>query len=545
MRQDFDGKLACLHRQICRSVEHKFIKLGLQIHNVHVELMKCQAVTMSQTGQDEKEPATSEANNEPSHVQKKRGALQRVRHEEQDSGIDEVDDAGFPRSDSLTTGDPDEPHRARSFESKGIAGSLTRHSSPFEGTQVSQILSHADAEGVTSLILDVEDEVKDHENRIDEFVALIENVNERLHTVEKGLEEAKMLVASDCLCLARGAIKDSAELRTIGWLGDDVGKSVVASTSEEVSTQLESPGGSSDDIDVHCYRLQETVWDAAILLGLSDIGCASNVLLLMGLVTNIVVQGTFCWMISTLSEEFNDYTDDGVDAFSAWRSQTPSGIVGTICSLNHTVPSYNYHTWATVHDASNYLRSNLGSKHGPVLCIVVVTVWTLIMFRAMKAAVDFIMAIHDSYDRRVTNVQLQTRLRPFSISKTPCRRVAWAWVLGLMQVALSCFLLVVGAQWLVTTTRSDDLVSNAVALTFILEVDELIFICVVPRQVHNIIMNLEPIPFSSKGCSRWLHIPCSSVVALSAMVVFVASAWLGALSNHAEQVTLVLDEICA
>lgn len=289
------------------------------------------------------------------------------------------------------------------------------------------------------------------------------------------------------------------------------------------------------------------MWDASVLLGFGEIGYASNVLLAVGLVTNIVVQGIFCWMISTLSEEFNDFTDDDVLAFSAWRSETPSGTVDTICSLDHTVPSYNYHTWETMHDASNYLRYNLGFKHGPLLCLIVVVAWTLNMCKIMKIATDFVFAIQNTYDPHVEKMELQMHLQRYSISKTPCRRVAWAWALGVMQVGISCFLLVVGAQWLVTTTRSSDLVSNAVALTYILEIDELLFICVVPRQVHDIITNLEPLSFSKrqKNCRGIpVDIPLRSMIALSAMVAFVSLMWFVALSNHAEQVALVVDAIC-
>jgi len=139
-------------------------------------------------------------------------------------------------------------------------------------------------------------------------------------------------------------------------------------------------------------------------------------------------------------------------------------------------------------------------------------------------------------------------LQRFTIEKVPPHRVLWAFVLGTIQVFISVWLLLVGAQWLATTTRASDLVLNAVALTYIMEIDELLFVTVVPRQIHDLITKLAPITVEMRNlwCRKLLpaQLPTGSLTAVFAMVAFILFVAVGELQSHARHVDSVIGVIC-
>ena len=109
-------------------------------------------------------------------------------------------------------------------------------------------------------------------------------------------------------------------------------------------------------------------------------------------------------------------------------------------------------------------------------------------------------------------------------------------------------LLFVGAQWLVTTTRSGDLLLNAVALTYIMDIDEDLFLTVVPRQIAVVIRNLEPLPCRMSprmSCERVpFDIPVTSIVSLISTTLFVFGMSWVYLGDHALQVERTIETIC-
>jgi len=59
------------------------------------------------------------------------------------------------------------------------------------------------------------------------------------------------------------------------------------------------------------------------------------------------------------------------------------------------------------------------------------------------------------------------------------------------KVVISCFLWWLGARWLAATPSFQDLILNAVALAFIMELDELIYETVVPRDVMQLVQDYK------------------------------------------------------
>lgn len=366
---------------------------------------------------------------------------------------------------------------------------------------------------------------------------------ERLDGLERELEATRVVMASDCLSLARGAVKEEHELKTHEW-----------SRSRDDSAHASSPKANRCEIltSLHVsssftYRFQETVWDAALFIGFKDIGSVANMLLASAFLANLAVQCLFCWVVSTLPDEFNDFKEETVDFFGIWRSTASESTLTQICSLSEVAPSTDYHAWIALQDASNYSRPMLAfAKDGPVLCTIVLIVWSLNISKVIKTCLDFVWSIHHQCDKDSHELVLHVNLQRISVERVPRHRLVWAYVLGWIQVVISAWLLVVGAQWLVTTTRASDLVLNAVALTYIMEIDELLFATVVPQQVHDIITNLEPITVDTSKTCRVLpkQIPLRTLVRVLVLITFISYVSLGEMQSHSDQVDRLIADMC-
>ena len=368
-----------------------------------------------------------------------------------------------------------------------------------------------------------------------------------IDVLQHDYQAAKYSIACDCLSLARGTIKDKRELQTIAWTrrGKD---GYFASQTIRSSGRLEDATPTFVET-THSYHFHETVWDASVLLFFPHFGWLANSMLLIALTTNILVQCLFCFIVSSLPGDTNDFTNEAVEAFRAWRETASSQVVDVICSTDETVPETNYHAWIMYHDAATYSESTAQiAKSGPVLCVIVLITWTLMICKITRLALDFMEAIHEAADRQSNELIIQLHLSRFTISSVPCIRVAWAYVLGLLQIAIALVLLFVGAQWLVTTTRSSDLVLNAVALTYIMEIDEVMFLTVVPRRIAVVIRNLEPLPCRMSprmSCERVpFDIPVVSIISFILMTLFVLGMSWASLGDHALQVQRTIDVIC-
>merc|ERR1712127_718346 len=69
---------------------------------------------------------------------------------------------------------------------------------------------------------------------------------------------------------------------------------------------------------------------------------------------------------------------------------------------------------------------------------------------------------------------------------------------ALLQVAIAVCLLVSGSLWLVYTPSIADLILNAVALSYVMQCDELIYNVMVPSKVKTMIRAMEPLALKSE-----------------------------------------------
>jgi len=128
-------------------------------------------------------------------------------------------------------------------------------------------------------------------------------------------------------------------------------------------------------------------------------------------------------------------------------------------------------------------------------------------------------------------------IRKFSILTIPTHRVVWAWSLRAMQLCICLVLLVYGSLWLIATTHIPDLVLNAIALSFITRIDEIMYVTI-PRELRTLVQHTEGLPLPSSG-PRVVR----PLVTLGALILCGLLVGL-CLLPHAQSVRSAVDALC-
>merc|ERR1712136_457782 len=389
--------------------------------------------------------------------------------------------------------------------------------------------------------------------------------------------DMKVSISIDMLNLARGNAKHRTSLRTSPWIGETNRMTQLRDSTSNISDldlrvdmmQMSdfgfgNHGGSNSQTGVpvgrasltsteirgtatmalgsqtdRLHSLKGTVWDAALLLGLESIGFASNFSLALSLATNIILQLLFCWIVTYLPED-EDYKDAGVAVFT-WIANASVADVAGVCELSQSMP-HNYQQYRLLDQARGYVREFLPGvpyEQGPILCGIVLTAWTLSICVVLREVIDFVSCMTQLCDRSVDRVVLVNSLQRYHLEAVPVHRMIWAWALGAVQASIALILLWYGALWLSTTTAPSELVLNAVALTYVMEIDELLFLTTVPRQVSSIIRNLDPMDlYVTSGTLN--NIPVRALMSALVIIIFVSSFSFTYLDAHLGNVSAVV-----
>lgn len=258
----------------------------------------------------------------------------------------------------------------------------------------------------------------------------------------------------------------------------------------------------------NCYFLKESVWDASLLMGYSRLGVISNLLLALGFLMNVTLQAMFCILVLYLPYEHNAFSSDGIEAFRTWYAETDALTRQRVCAGDPSLTT-SFHQLFVVEEAADYttvLFEFLSLEQGPVLCSVVLFTWFLNMCNALQNVGSFVTAVTLAHKRDSMMLCLQEVLKndkSFAISDIPTLRVCWVIFVGALQLGIAVTLMICGGLWLVASTRNTDLFLNTLALAYIMDIDELVFMAVVPRELHYIISNTDGLRLSSRnGCFR-------------------------------------------
>mmetsp|Transcript_19192 Transcript_19192/g.52719 ORF Transcript_19192/g.52719 Transcript_19192/m.52719 type:complete len:431 (-) Transcript_19192:75-1367(-) len=131
-----------------------------------------------------------------------------------------------------------------------------------------------------------------------------------------------------------------------------------------------------------------------------------------------------------------------------------------------------------------------------------------------------------------------TKMEGHTLASISVGRFACCLALCVVRIAVAVSLLITGLLWLATTPSTTDLILNAAALSFVMDMDELIFETMVPATVQRFVESVEPVRYRKPPLNLEALLP----LATSAALVLVC--YLALVSRNIQAMRTVRDELC-
>lgn len=179
---------------------------------------------------------------------------------------------------------------------------------------------------------------------------------------------------------------------------------------------------------------------------------------------------------------------------------------------------------------------------GPFTSLLVCSAWVLTILKEVGGVLDKSLGVWQRTRLDSTAVELQlfqtTFSSGFKVLTLPPHRCAWFFFVSCIQTVIALSLLAAGLEWLVATTEIVELLLNGVALSYIMDLDELLYYVFIPTKLSTLINLLEPLParWNCKVPFRGLVLFCIGVAGLIAATVLIF--------QHLETTLLVRDTLC-
>jgi hypothetical protein len=272
--------------------------------------------------------------------------------------------------------------------------------------------------------------------------------------------------------------------------------------------------------------VSESVWDGCLFVGIPPLGSLVSAVMVAMYALNAFVQVAFVMIVWAFMVEpqVNTGTLDSLLRFRVGLAHSVSyadsvlqrSMVAQICSDEDGFKLHMAGAQRTL-----YSDSMAFSVGGPLLSLLAQLCWLGSMTKEVNAAYSFARSVlqvprgdrtdvitadstsdgldaasslHRESSRstvsRLVALTVVTRLTAVSRS-----RLAWAvFGIALPRAFFATVLGFVGTLFLATASAMSELVLNAIALAFIIELDEMLYSVFAPRRLHTLMNNIEPLP---------------------------------------------------
>eukprot|EP00747_Dinoflagellata_sp_TGD_P116029 gnl/TRDRNA2_/TRDRNA2_172274_c0_seq5.p1 gnl/TRDRNA2_/TRDRNA2_172274_c0~~gnl/TRDRNA2_/TRDRNA2_172274_c0_seq5.p1 ORF type:complete len:579 (+),score=96.94 gnl/TRDRNA2_/TRDRNA2_172274_c0_seq5:84-1820(+) len=275
--------------------------------------------------------------------------------------------------------------------------------------------------------------------------------------------------------------------------------------------------------------LESSVWDAALFIGVDIVGTGSSLMTAVALSINVVCQIFFCIMAT--DPMIRDMRVNQKDV-KKWRETVAhsrpwhdpmmrASMVSRVCSDDGSLNVATMQTDA-VHDILLYNEKLFGTDSpavGLLLCTFVLIVWYLTLsVEIVRVYRNFVAYAHIPKTKQITHF-VHIGEEGIALKSVSWARFIFVYFVLTMRIVIALVLLRSGAVWLCRTFSVPDLVLNAAALAFILEIDELLFATLVPQGAMNLVRNLDPLRVGKPW--MWRGLGCRSVSTVICGFLFV------------------------
>ncbi|CAK8997966.1 Anaphase-promoting complex subunit 1 (APC1) (Cyclosome subunit 1) (Mitotic checkpoint regulator) (Testis-specific gene 24 protein) [Durusdinium trenchii] len=287
--------------------------------------------------------------------------------------------------------------------------------------------------------------------------------------------------------------------------------SLLRASSEAFGTAIFLPSGDEVRGGVAtmgpCYEVQHSIWDSCMIVGLPIISDWDSVLICLLMLMNIAAQVGFVYIVRQYMSE-TVYGHDQLSQLIFFRTSiahqvkyadmvTGRSLARQVCGMDEQLP-WASTQYSAVEDLQNYAQTGLWLALLAIGCWLATTLREIFNIAAYAGALRGIETGDETVleenerdeDERQTDQNVQ-----FTRMSRMRRNLLFLCVVfprGLVAVVL----MDTGTRYLANTIALEDLILNAVALAFILDLDELIESAFAPRRARFLLdeINALPIP---------------------------------------------------
>lgn len=284
------------------------------------------------------------------------------------------------------------------------------------------------------------------------------------------------------------------------------------------------------------HPIAESVYEAIIVVFLPDISWWETGLSVGALVLNMALQCVFLLVIST---SFQADTIPAIEDVKRWRMaeghtlslQEGPTLVSRVCGQDITL--------GVAQDKIALLSVlRLYNEAGTALAVATLIVFILSISSEVRACVGFQRGIW--HLPRATIVEIADEDGTLKIFGMSFKCLAFLSAIQLARLFLALTLGYAGSAWLAKETKIANLVLNAGALAFILELEQTVYFAVTSMRITSIVKKIAPLTKASGG--RIQEIVHKLVLIASLLFVAIVSGVV--LVPMHKQVATILSDMC-
>ena len=129
------------------------------------------------------------------------------------------------------------------------------------------------------------------------------------------------------------------------------------------------------------------------------------------------------------------------------------------------------------------------------MCTVSLLAWVMTVIKELKQVATLTRAIHNV--PCLTTTTIATDGDAIEITGLSKARVGWFYAACMMRVMIVVWLLVFGIEYIGYTIGLQDLLLNAVALEFVIDIDDMLYEVLSPRRVKRLMSRIRGLPIES------------------------------------------------
>jgi len=252
--------------------------------------------------------------------------------------------------------------------------------------------------------------------------------------------------------------------------------------------------------------LEESMWGIALLIGTQPVGAAASCLLSFLLVLNVMMQMLFIILLKTTDLTAPEYTADDVKDYRTWRrneahtvlyydqlsdKSLASRVCGGVAALSVA---------RSIGDDFDDVDQYLDHFKGTMMLGLSLIAWYCTVAQEINATINSYLVTISVPIGTSTEI-LSVEGGRYRVLQLSLQRLVVRVCISLIRLGIAFWMFLQGTQFLVYTISISDLLLNAVALEFVISMDELLFVSLAPARPKRILANMAG--FTLKPAKTW------------------------------------------